>query len=406
MMSLISLYNTANLAVEPIAVPDGRVTLYVCGVTPYDTTHAGHAFTYVQFDALVRVLKDAGLDVTYTQNVTDIDDDILRKAAELGVEYDELGRRETQQYLEDMAALNVATPNNFVRATDVIPDIVRSVEDLVRVGRAYQSGANVYFDNRSFPDYGALCHCTRQRMLELAAENGGFPDDPAKRDPLDFLLWQGHQAGEPSWPSPFGPGRPGWHIECSTIAVMTLGVPVTIHGGGRDLIFPHHASEAAQAESIHADVPFVQHWMHTGMVRYQGEKMSKSLGNLVLVRDLVQRYSGESVRLYLLSHHYREEFEFDEAGVRWAEGLTQRMRAALSDLPEDGQPGGPIFDELRGYLRADLDTPAAIRRMESLLVDVEAGIASPNTVASLKWLMRVLGIAVGAGAVIGASCSA
>ena len=401
----ITLFNTATLSIEPLQARGGRATLYVCGVTPYDTTHAGHAFTYVTFDALRRVLQDAGITVQYTQNVTDIDDDILRKSAELGVPYDELAERETELYLADMASLNVATPHSYVKATDAIPDIVTAVEELVRGGIGYQSGGNVYFDNRAFSGYGALCHCDREHMLALAAEHGGFPDDPAKRDPLDFLLWQGHKPGEPSWPSPFGAGRPGWHIECSTIAMITLGLPVTIHGGGRDLIFPHHASEIAQAESVHKVSPFAEHWMHTAMVRYQGEKMSKSLGNLVLVRDLLRRYSADAIRLYLLSHHYREEFEYDEGGLADAAVVVERLRGVVAGASDVEGADNPVIREMRDLLWTDLDIPRVIARMVDHLDGSGSAGPSSDVVAGLRWISHVLGLTLSSRAEVQVGCA-
>ena len=232
--------------------------------------------------------------------MTDIDDDILRKSKELGLPFDTLAERETAQFKTDMASLNVLEPDAFVPATTVIPGIVDAVTSLVQSGAAYVVEGNVYFDNRGFSGYGRPLHGDRSDMLRLAAEHGGFPDDPKKRDPLDFLLWQAHSGDEPSWPSPWGPGRPGWHIECSTIAMSFLGFPVDIHGGGSDLIFPHHASELAQAETLTGQAPFVRHWMHNAMVRMDGEKISKSLGNMVFIRDLVPTSAPDAIRLYLL----------------------------------------------------------------------------------------------------------
>jgi cysteinyl-tRNA synthetase len=361
---MIRLFNTLSQRVEPLEPVGNRVSLYVCGVTPYDTTHLGHAFAYVAFDVLVRLLKYEGVEVLYAQNVTDIDDDILRKANEVGLAYDELARRETKRFRHDMDALNVLRPDHFVRATEMVPEIVAAIQQLLESGRAYVSDGNVYFDNRAFPNYGAICHCPRDEMIRLAAEHGGFPDDPRKRDPLDFLLWQKHLRGEPEWPSPFGPGRPGWHIECSTIATSVLGVPVDIHGGGSDLVFPHHASEIAQAESITGTHPYVRHWMHNAMVSMDGEKMSKSLGNMVFVHDLLDRYSSDAIRLYLLAHHYRQPFEYDQSELDRMAGVAERLTAlAIERTPDSLEVRRTSPPRFRQALANDLATPEVVAEL-------------------------------------------
>ena len=392
----INLYNTATRRVEPLQYDDSRVSLYVCGVTPYDTTHLGHAFTYVAFDTLRRSLTSFGLTVDYAQNVTDIDDDILRKSAELAIPYDQLARDETSRYLTDMASLNVPEPDHFICATRIIPDIVEAVSELLEQGYAYQSKGNIYFDRRRFPRYGELSWAPREQMIELAATHGGFPDDPRKRDPLDFLLWQAEQAGEPSWPAPFGEGRPGWHIECSTIAASVLGLPVDIHGGGRDLVFPHHESEIAQVESVHPS-PFVRHWMHTGMVRFEGEKMSKSLRNLVLVRDLLERYSPSVVRLYLLSHHYRSDFEFFETDLAAMVELDVRL-SRLAGNPEGSlaQAASPAAQEASDLLRNDLDTPAVVDLLRRLAVAAETNPLDREAPGAILHIAGVLGVPLSA----------
>jgi L-cysteine:1D-myo-inositol 2-amino-2-deoxy-alpha-D-glucopyranoside ligase len=238
--------------------------------------------------------------------VTDVDDDILKRARELGISWDQLARNETMLYQADMAALNVLPPDVFPRASETIPQIVTLVARLEAQGHAYRRGGNVYFRVSSVPDYGRLSQVSRAQMLEWSAERGGDPEDARKEDPLDFLLWQESPPAEPRWESPWGRGRPGWHIECSAMALEHIGHQVDIHGGGTDLIFPHHESEIAQSEAATGTRPFVRTWMHVGMLRYQGRKMSKSLRNLVLVRDLLQRYDPDSIRVTLLRHHYRE----------------------------------------------------------------------------------------------------
>lgn len=285
------LYNSQTRSTDEFVVNDGHVGIYVCGVTPYDTTHIGHAFTFLTFDILVRLLRHQGHRVTYVQNVTDIDDDILRKAREVGLEWDELGQRETQKFLRDMKGLNAVEFDHYTAATQHIPDMLAIIEKLVEGGFAYVVNGSVYFEVAKDPEFGKLSHLSISEMLPIANERGNNPDDPNKRDPLDFVLWQAAAPGEPTWDSPWGPGRPGWHIECTAMATRYLGKTIDIHGGGYDLIFPHHECEIAQAENATGVEPYVRTWMHVAMVNYEGEKMSKSLGNLVLASDLLRQYS-------------------------------------------------------------------------------------------------------------------
>ncbi len=288
----MKLFNTLTQSLEQfVPLEDKKVRIYVCGVTPYDTTHLGHAFTYVSFDTLIRYLEFLGYTVNYVQNVTDIDDDVLRKARELGVAWDELGKRETERYLNDMDALNVRRPNVYARASAEIPTMLEIIQTLLARGLAYENQGNVYYSVKQDSGFGLMAQAIGlndyQSMLTIANERGNFPDDPHKKDPLDFVLWQAQAPGEPAWPSPWGPGRPGWHIECSAMSLRYLGEQLDIHGGGADLAFPHHTCEIAQSEHFTDKAPFSRFWMHTGMVHQDGEKMSKSLGNLTLVSDLL-----------------------------------------------------------------------------------------------------------------------
>ena len=284
----LMLFNSGSGRKEPFrTLKPGSVSIYVCGVTPYDTTHIGHAFTYLSFDALIRYLVFSGLNVNYTQNVTDIDDDVLRKAREQHKDWRALGTFWTRRYLADMKGLNALKPTHYVKATGAMPQIIRMVAALVEGGFAYESAGNVYFNVKKFPRYGRLSHYSEAQMRLLLKERGGDPSDPNKRNPLDFIVWQAWKEGEPYWSSPWGRGRPGWHIECSAMIREYLGERIDIHGGGRDLIFPHHESEIAQSESFTGKRPFSRYFMHTAMVMRDGEKMSKSLGNLVLVSDLL-----------------------------------------------------------------------------------------------------------------------
>src|SRR6204780_4664359 len=283
--------------------------MYTCGITPYDAAHLGHAATYLAYDILQRRLRDLGHETQCVRNVTDVDDDILRKARQLGVHYLDLAAEEVNRFDADMAALGLLPAYSEPRATSAIPDILGFIGMVLASGHAYQAGGAVYFDVSSFDRFGQISPLDRETRLELAAERGGRPEDPNKADPLDFVLWQPSAPDEPAWESLWGPGRPGWHIECSALAMRELGTTIDLHGGGSDLIFPHHECEAAQSESATGE-PFVRHWMHVAMVSLYGEKMSKSLGNLVFVGDLLETHEADAIRLALLSQHYRSSFEW------------------------------------------------------------------------------------------------
>jgi L-cysteine:1D-myo-inositol 2-amino-2-deoxy-alpha-D-glucopyranoside ligase len=325
-----------------------RVTLYVCGITPYDAAHLGHAFTYVAFDTLVRFLRHRGHEVIYCQNVTDVDDDVLARAARNGEDYLALGRRETAAYLRDMDALNVARPTVLPKATEEIPAMVELAGELVDGGNAYVVDGTVFFDVTSFPGFGELSGLGPDEQRELLAERGGDPDDPRKRHPLDFVVWQRSRPGEPWWDSPWGRGRPGWHLECSAMSRRHLGVTIDLHGGGADLLYPHHESERAQSESANR-APFARRWLHTGMVRYQGEKMSKSLGNLVFPRDLVRDHEPAAIRLALLAHHRRSAWEWDPAELKEA---TERLSAWRQACGQPNTPTSPVgYPPVRGPQR-------------------------------------------------------
>jgi L-cysteine:1D-myo-inositol 2-amino-2-deoxy-alpha-D-glucopyranoside ligase len=322
-----------------------RVTLYVCGITPYDAAHVGHAFTYVAFDTLARFLRARGHEVVYCQNVTDVDDDVLRRAAANGEDYLALGRRETAAYLRDMDALNVVRPDFFPKATGEIPAMLELAGRLVDGGHAYEVDGTLFFDVTTNPGFGELSGLGETEQRDLLAERGGDPDDPRKRNPLDFIVWQRSQPGEPWWDSPWGRGRPGWHLECSAMARRHLGVTIDLHGGGADLRYPHHESERAQSESANR-APFVRRWLHTGMVRYQGEKMSKSLGNLVFPRDLFRDHDPAAVRLALLAHHWRSQWEWDPAELKEATERLSVWRGACGQLDPLGSPAG--YPPVRG----------------------------------------------------------
>jgi L-cysteine:1D-myo-inositol 2-amino-2-deoxy-alpha-D-glucopyranoside ligase len=348
------LYDTARREVVPFE-PGPLVTMYTCGITPYDATHLGHAATYLTYDVLQRRLRDLGHETRCVRNITDVDDDMLRKAAELGVHYLDLAAAETARFDADMEALDVLECWSEPRATSAIPDIRGFIGMVLDQGFAYESGGAVYFDVASFPRFGQISHLDRDEMLALAAERGGNPDDPNKRDPLDFVLWQPSKEGEPAWESLWGPGRPGWHIECSALALRELDTTIDLHGGGSDLIFPHHECEAAQSEAATGQ-PFVRHWMHQAMVRMDGEKMSKSLGNLVFVSDLLKTFDPRAIRLGVVEHHYRDSWEWDETIMPRAAARLDRWVAA--------GPGDGALAEVRAALDDDLDTPTAVAAID------------------------------------------
>ena len=329
------------------------MTMYVCGITPYDSSHLGHAFTYVHFDVLRRYLSYLGAEVVHTQNVTDVDDDILRTARERGVDFRELAESETREFERVMAALNVIPPTFSPRATEYVNEMIEEVRALLAQDCGYERDGTIYFRVKADPGYGRLSRLSRDEMLLLAAERGGRPDDPAKDDPLDFVLWQRSEPGEPWWESPWGRGRPGWHIECSTMARRLLGQPLDIHGGGTDLIFPHHESELAQAEALPGGAPFVRHWVHTGQVSLSDEKMSKSLGNLVFARDLIERHDPLVVRKFLLRRRYREDWDFDQAELD-AEAMGM---SGPRGRPWNGEKDRRAFFDA---MDEDMNTPEAL----------------------------------------------
>jgi L-cysteine:1D-myo-inositol 2-amino-2-deoxy-alpha-D-glucopyranoside ligase len=389
----MKLYNALSRSIEEFTPHQNTVTVYVCGITPYDTTHLGHAFTYTVFDVLIRYLEYKGHGVRYVQNVTDIDDDILRKAAEVGKDWQTLGNQWTAHFINDMQALNVRPPDHFPRATGVIAEIIEMVQCLIGTGVAYEANGSVYFQVEAWSDYGQLSRLPRDEMLAVANERGNRPDDPNKRHPLDFVLWQAQAPGEPAWDSPWGPGRPGWHIECTTMSTSLLGDTIDVHGGGGDLLFPHHESEIAQAECATATKPFVRFWMHAAMVYHEGEKMSKSLGNLVMIRDLIKTWSPNGLRLYLAGHHYRDIWSHDDETLAQAEALAHKIEAAMNVIGRDDAPFDPTLarTEFEAALDNDLDTPAALAALDIFAgAIVQAGLAG-RAIEPAQAVLRTMG---------------
>jgi L-cysteine:1D-myo-inositol 2-amino-2-deoxy-alpha-D-glucopyranoside ligase len=357
---MIRLFDTARRQVVPFE-PGHVVTLYSCGITPYDSAHLGHAAVYLTFDVLQRRLQDLGHQTRCVRNVTDVDDDILRRARELGVHYLDLAAEEMARFDADMSSIGLLPVWSEPRATSAIPEILSLIGAALDRGYAYRSGGAVYFDVSTFPRFGEVSGFDRPEMLRLAAANGGNPDDPNKRDPLDFVLWQPALPDEPAWESRWGPGRPGWHVECSALVLRELGPTIDLHGGGRDLVFPHHECETAQSESVTGQ-PFVRHWLHVGLVGLGGTKMSKSIGNLVFVGDLCKDWEPMVVRLALLDHHYLEDWEWSGQDLKRAAARLDSWRRA--DQPGDEQ-FDPLLEEVRGALDEDLGTPAALAAIDA-----------------------------------------
>ncbi|EOM78408.1 cysteine--1-D-myo-inosityl 2-amino-2-deoxy-alpha-D-glucopyranoside ligase [Rhodococcus rhodnii] len=362
----LRLHDTADRQVRPVAA--GPVaTMYVCGITPYDATHLGHAATYLTFDLVGRVWRDAGHDVHYVQNITDVDDPLFERAERDGVDWRDLGAREIALFREDMAALRVLPPCDYVGAVETIGEVVEMVEKMLASGAAYvvddEQYPDVYFRADATEQFGYESGYDHETMAALFAERGGDPDRPGKHDPLDALVWRAARDGEPSWPSPFGPGRPGWHVECSAIALNRIGSGFDVQGGGSDLVFPHHEFSAAHAESVTGERRFARFYVHTGMIGLDGEKMSKSRGNLVKVSEL--RESGvdpAAIRLGLFAGHYRQDRFWTDHVLATALGRLDRWRRAAARPA--GVPAGDVIARVRQHLADDLDTPKAIDALD------------------------------------------
>jgi len=394
------LYNTMTGQVEEFTPrgADVPVTIYACGITPYDVSHLGHALVCLTYDVLGRYLRYRGFQTRYVQNVTDIDDDILKRAARDGIAWDELGRTQTDHYLATMDRLNILRPDVYARATEETEKMVEIIGGLLEDSLAYNKEGHIFFRVKKDGEYGKLSNYDRDEMLEIAAERGGKPNDPLKDDPLDFLLWQAASPGEPTWPSPWGPGRPGWHIECSAMSMKYLGETIDVHGGGTDLIFPHHESEIAQSEGF-SHKPFVRYWMHVGMLRYEGEKMSKSLGNLVMAPKLLETYSPDAIRLCLFSHRYREAWDYVDSAIEEAQTLANLLKEATTAPVGDlttSIDADSVRERFIAAMDDDCDTPAVLVILgefaDQLIVGSAKGESVQRAQATLRELTDVLGL--------------
>lgn len=392
----LSLHDTATGELVAIEADQDEARMYVCGITPYDATHLGHANTYVGFDLANRVWRDLGLAVNYTQNVTDVDDPLLERAEATGQDWEELAEDQTELFRSDMTDLRVIPPDHYIGAVETISCVVEIIEQLLPSGLVYQvedaEHPDWYFNSVAAPGFGGVSNLDESEMLQVFAERGGDPDRPGKRHPLDSLLWQFARKGEPSWSSPLGEGRPGWHIECVAISLHYLGPHFDVQGGGSDLTFPHHEMCAAQA-IVASREPMAKAFVHSGMVALDGEKMSKSKGNLELVSRL--RHAGAdpmAIRLALLDHHYRSDWEWDASML---ERATERL-ALWRSMRNNGTalPAAGLIDQMRQALRTDLDAPSALKTVDawvagSLAIDSDDTGAVDDMVIAVDALLGI-----------------
>ena len=332
------VFNTLSRKKEDFLPPGSEVKIYVCGVTPYSDSHIGHAMSYIIFDVIHRYFKFRGYKAKYVQNITDIDDKIIDRANRLGISPSELADKYTKSFFEDMAALNIQKADLYPKATEEIPKIIEVIQGLVGKGYAYPKQGSVYFRIRNVSDYGKLSHRSLASMTPTEVSVGS--ED--KEHPMDFALWKASKPDEPSWPSPWGEGRPGWHIECSAMSLKYLGTSLDIHGGGQDLIFPHHENEIAQSESFTQKKPFVKYWLHNGLLKLGEEKMSKSLGNLISIKEALEKYSPDAIRIFILSSHYRSPLTYSEEALEAAQRGAERLQQVANNIPLGAKRGKEI----------------------------------------------------------------
>ena len=387
----MKLYNTLAGEVEEFVPSDGQsVKMYICGVTPYSSTHVGHALSYVAFDVLRRYLEHLGYKVRHVQNFTDVDDKIILKAQEEGITPQELVDRFVEDFFRGMDALNVQRADVYPLATQEMTPIIDTIQNLVDKGYAYPGGGDVFFRVTKSKDYGKLSH----RTLDGMQAGARIEVDPHKEHPMDFVLWKGAKSGEPSWERPWGPGRPGWHIECTSMAMTYLGESLDIHGGGQDLIFPHHENEIAQSEASTDAMPFSRYWVHNGLLQLGEDKMSKSLGNLVSLDEALANYSADSLRLYFLSSHYRSPLSYSEEGCAAMERSSDRLRHVLA---RDGGGKGESMDtgdyqeRFLSAMDEDLNTPRALAVLFDLARDMNRAGDEGQDITPAQDCMRRLG---------------
>jgi L-cysteine:1D-myo-inositol 2-amino-2-deoxy-alpha-D-glucopyranoside ligase len=390
----VRVFDTATGGlVEP--EPHGPARLYVCGITPYDATHMGHAATYVGFDLLHRAWRNAGHDVAFVQNVTDVDDPLLERAEKVHVGWEELAERETQLFRDDMESLRVLPPTQYVGAVESIPLAVEFIERLQETGAVYSVENDLYFSVTADPAFGSISGLDRETMLELFGHRGGDPERAGKKDPLDCVLWRGRRDGEPSWDSPFGPGRPGWHIECTAIALTHLGDGFDVQAGGNDLIFPHHEMSAGHGQVAHPGKVYAKAYVHAGMVGYDGHKMSKSRGNLVFVSALrLSEVDPTAIRLTLLRQHYRSDWEWTDEQLWASVDKLEEWKSALAKGA--GAPAAPVVERVLAALADDLDAPRATAEIDAWVrATLEGDSADPDAANQIRTVLdAALGLLV------------
>ncbi len=386
----MKLYDSLTGEKREFVPHDDTVKMYVCGVTPYSSSHVGHAMCSVYFDTLRRYLEYSGYAVKHVQNFTDIDDKIIDAAAGQGTSPVTLVEELVEEYLMDMATLNIRPAHLYPRVTDEIPQIIEMIEGLIEKGFAYESEGDVYYRVTRFPSYGKLSHRTLEGMMAGARIEPNMQKDHA----MDFTLWKKSKAGEPSWASPWGEGRPGWHIECSAMAVHYLGPHLDIHGGGQDLVFPHHENEIAQTEAYTGQEPFAQHWVHNGLLQMDQDKMSKSLGNLVTVREALDKFGPDAIRLFFLNSHYHSPLAYSEESIRGQQRAADRLRSALAASSVDGTGEGidpaPYRERFVAAMDDDLNTPQALATVFSLARDINRGREEGKGLSAAQECLREL----------------
>ena len=389
----MKVFNTLTGQKDDFHPNSGVVTMYVCGITAYDECHIGHAMTYIIFDVIKRYLAFKGYKVKHVQNFTDVDDKIIDRANQLGIPSAELASKYTEQYFATMDALNIARANAYPRATEEIPKIIEIIQGLFAKGYAYEIQGSVYFRVRSFPDYGKLSH---RNLAEAIPKTGYCERD--KEYPLDFALWKASKPGEPFLESPWGQGRPGWHIECSAMALKYLGDTIDIHGGGQDLVFPHHENEIAQSESFTQQIPFVRYWLHNGLMQQDKEKMSKSIGNLVCIEDALDRFGPDAIRLFILGSHYRSPLAYSEQALEASQKGAERLRSALTHQANAGEEAAVLSTEPfeQRFVEAmddDFNTAQAIAVLFELAKEINRGAEGGMRIAEAQnMLLNLAGV--------------
>jgi len=389
----MKIFNTLTGQKEDFHDRNGVVTMYVCGITAYDKCHVGHAMTYIIFDVIRRYLRFKGYKVKYVQNFTDIDDKIIDRANQLGIPASELARQYVDLYFADMDALNVQRADIYPKASEEMPKVIEIIQGLLVKGYAYESEGSVYFRVRNFHDYGKLSH---RNLADMISKVSAYEE--RKEYPLDFAVWKAAKPDEPFWESPWGRGRPGWHIECTAMALTYLGDSIDIHGGGQDLVFPHHENEIAQSESFSGVIPFVRYWLHSGLMQQDKQKMSKSSGNLVCVEDVLDRFSADAIRLFVLGSHYRSPLGYSEEALEASERGVERLRSALGQKSSEEEEHAmldvkPFEQKFVEAMDDDFNTAQAIAVLFELTREINRGAEQgANITKAQHTLLKLAGI--------------